>query len=63
MKTKKERVATAKKIIKLADEGGTIQATEMLSLTSEPTMHTTCSMERAAEHLGCVEELEELLER
>ena len=38
---------------RLADAGGTIQAGDMLRLTSEPTKHTATSLTRALIMLGC----------
>lgn len=38
---------------RLADDGGTIDADNMIQLTSEPTRHTTTSLTRALLMLGC----------
>jgi hypothetical protein len=38
---------------RLADDGGTIQAGDMLQLTSDPRKHTTTSLTSALLMLGC----------
>jgi len=48
-----ESRSICRRLLADADEGGTLQADQMLAYTREPTMHTTCSIQRAAEHLGC----------
>lgn len=50
--TLREQKRLARRIIAAADEGGTIQATKMLELTSRPRAHTTCSIETALELCG-----------
>lgn len=45
-----------------ADEGGTLQAVQMLDYTRDPTMHITCSIRRAAEHLGCRLMLDDMIQ-
>ena len=42
----------ARRIVNAADDGGTIQADRMVRLTSDPTLHTTCSLVMVAERLG-----------
>ena len=42
----------ARRIVNAADDGGTIQADRMARLTSDPTLHTTCSLAMVAERLG-----------
>ena len=44
------------RIWRLADEGGTLQATDMLRITSDPKLHAPCSMRRALLHVGCEEQ-------
>jgi len=39
----------------LADDGGILQAGDMLRLTSEPTLHTTTTLTRALHMLGCTD--------
>ena len=53
-------IGTAKKsdvreAYRLADEGGIIQAGDMVGLMgySDPTKHTTCELKRALRWLGC----------
>ena len=42
-----KELAIAAKLSAVASEEGTIQAGDMLQITSEPTMHTTTSVARA----------------
>ena len=51
-------IGTAKKsdvilAYRLADDGGTIQAGDMLQLTRDPTKHTATSLTAALITLGC----------
>ena len=45
--------AAVKLAYRLADDGGTIQAGDMLQLTSDPRKHTTTSLTSALLMLGC----------
>lgn len=47
--------ALARRIARAANDEGTIQADQMIDLAgrSDPTLHTTTSVERAARALGC----------
>lgn len=51
----------AQQLLEVADDGGTIQAEDMVPLTSDPTMHTACALWRAARHLGVEADLADLL--
>ena len=44
-------------LVDAADDEGTIQAADMLRLTAEPTLHTTCSLRYVAERLGVLEDV------
>ena len=44
------------KIWRLADEEGTLQAADMLEITSDPKLHAPCSMRRALLEVGCEEQ-------
>jgi hypothetical protein len=46
--------AAVKLAYRLADDGGTIQAGDMLRLTSDPRKHTTTSLTSALLMLGCI---------
>jgi hypothetical protein len=43
----------ARKIMKAADDGGTIQADAMIEFTDDPCMHTTMSLSDALKYFGC----------
>ena len=45
--------AAVKLAYRLADDGGTIQAGDMLQLTSDPCKHTTTSLTFALLMVGC----------
>ena len=51
----------AKALIDAADDGGVIQAADMLRLTTEPTLHTACRLRTAAHALDVAVEVAELL--
>jgi len=67
IKLTSEQSQVAREIAELADEGGTIQALDMVALTNrgilpnDPTLHTTSSLGRAWIAAGLPENTAELL--
>jgi len=52
----KQAAALARLAHRLADDGGTIQAHDMLRLTTEPTRHTCTSLDNYLASIGCTVE-------
>lgn len=51
----------ARRLVNAADDGGTIQADQMIRLTSDPKMHTTYRLHTAAARLGVLDEVAALM--
>ena len=47
----------ASALVEASNDEGAIQAADMLRLTAEPTLHTTCSLRYAAERLGVLDDV------
>jgi len=52
----------ARRLVNAADDGGTIQADRMVRLTSDPTLHTTCSLHNVAARLGVLPEVAAMMQ-